>query len=200
MTWTSWQILEKGHSNQRFSCGSCGSFCDLGQHRYVPLSFTYSLGGLDEHIKTLKEMVLFPLLYPELFESFHVMPPRGVLFCGPPGTGKTLMARALANSCSVVFHVLFVHSPRTVVPSPSSCEKERTACPNGWEKLSDNFEHCLNKPNSTNPPSFSLMKLMVLLLFEAANKYSSLPLPHWLGPNPFLYCLYAACSDGWSRF
>ena len=97
------------------------------------------------------------------------------------------------------FIVLFVHSPRTVVPSPSSCEKEQTACPNGWEKLSDNFEHCLNKPNSTNPPSFSLMKLMVLLLFEAANKYSSLPLPHWLGPNPFLYCLYAACSDGWSR-
>jgi isopentenyldiphosphate isomerase len=37
-----------------------------------------------------------PLLYPELFQRFHVTPPRGVLFHGPPGTGKTLLARALA--------------------------------------------------------------------------------------------------------
>ena len=39
-----------------------------------------------------------PLLYPELFQKFKVVPPRGVLFHGPPGTGKTLLARALAAS------------------------------------------------------------------------------------------------------
>ena len=41
-----------------------------------------------------------PLLYPEVFQRFHVTPPRGVLFHGPPGTGKTLLARALASSVS----------------------------------------------------------------------------------------------------
>jgi ATPase family AAA domain-containing protein 2 len=56
------------------------------------------VGGLANHINQLKEMVQLPLLYPEVFQQFHVTPPRGVLFHGPPGTGKTLLARALANS------------------------------------------------------------------------------------------------------
>lgn len=58
------------------------------------------VGGLDGHINQLKEMVALPLLYPEVFQRFHVTPPRGVLFHGPPGTGKTLLARALASSVS----------------------------------------------------------------------------------------------------
>ncbi|XP_028253040.1 ATPase family AAA domain-containing protein 2B isoform X2 [Parambassis ranga] len=59
-----------------------------------------SVGGLSNHIQSLKEMVVFPLLYPEIFEKFKIQPPRGCLFYGPPGTGKTLVARALANECS----------------------------------------------------------------------------------------------------
>ena len=59
-----------------------------------------AVGGLQGHIDQLKEMVTLPLLYPEIFQRFHVTPPRGVLFHGPPGTGKTLLARALANSVS----------------------------------------------------------------------------------------------------
>uniref|UniRef100_A0A8C9SPC3 ATPase family AAA domain-containing protein 2 n=1 Tax=Scleropages formosus TaxID=113540 RepID=A0A8C9SPC3_SCLFO len=59
-----------------------------------------SVGGLRNHIQALKEMVVFPLLYPEVFEKFKIQPPRGCLFYGPPGTGKTLVARALANECS----------------------------------------------------------------------------------------------------
>ncbi|KAK3695901.1 TAT-binding protein-like protein 7, AAA ATPase, partial [Vermiconidia calcicola] len=58
------------------------------------------VGGLEDHINQLKEMVSLPLLYPEVFLQFHVTPPRGVLFHGPPGTGKTLLARALASSVS----------------------------------------------------------------------------------------------------
>jgi ATPase family AAA domain-containing protein 2 len=59
-----------------------------------------SVGGLQGHIDQLKEMVSLPLLYPEIFMRFHIVPPRGVLFYGPPGTGKTLLARALASSVS----------------------------------------------------------------------------------------------------
>ncbi|TXG72846.1 hypothetical protein EZV62_001425 [Acer yangbiense] len=58
------------------------------------------IGGLSKYIDALKEMVFFPLLYPDFFESYHITPPRGVLLCGPPGTGKTLIARALACAAS----------------------------------------------------------------------------------------------------
>ncbi|KAE8702970.1 ATPase family AAA domain-containing protein [Hibiscus syriacus] len=58
------------------------------------------IGGLSEYVDALKEMVFFPLLYPDFFASYHITPPRGVLLCGPPGTGKTLIARALASSAS----------------------------------------------------------------------------------------------------
>ena len=43
------------------------------------------VGGLDHYIRALKEMVFLPLVYPELFQRFHLTPPRGVLFYGPPG-------------------------------------------------------------------------------------------------------------------
>ncbi|KAI3464394.1 hypothetical protein Pfo_021057 [Paulownia fortunei] len=58
------------------------------------------IGGLSEYIDALKEMVFFPLLYPDFFASYNITPPRGVLLCGPPGTGKTLIARALACAAS----------------------------------------------------------------------------------------------------
>ncbi|NXF78324.1 ATAD2 protein, partial [Sclerurus mexicanus] len=58
------------------------------------------VGGLSDHISALKEMVILPLLYPDVFEIMKFKPPRGCLFYGPPGTGKTLVARALANECS----------------------------------------------------------------------------------------------------
>ena len=42
-------------------------------------------------MRSLKEMVVFPLLYPEVFEKFKVNPPRGVLFHGPPGLRYLLL-------------------------------------------------------------------------------------------------------------
>ena len=47
-----------------------------------------AVGGLSKQIRALKEMVLFPLMYPEVFEKFKIAPPRGVLFHGPPGLNE----------------------------------------------------------------------------------------------------------------
>lgn len=90
--------LLKGTLCDRIKVGS--SLADI-EPMTIDKSITFeSIGGLNHHINSLKEMVLFPLLYPEVFERFKVQSPRGVLFYGPPGTGKTLVARALANECS----------------------------------------------------------------------------------------------------
>ena len=52
------------------------------------------VGGLDEAVTVLKDTVLLPLLYPELFSAFSLKPTKGVVLYGPPGTGKTLLVRA----------------------------------------------------------------------------------------------------------
>ena len=55
------------------------------------------IGGLEEEIKKIREMVELPLKHPEIFERLGIEAPKGVLLHGPPGTGKTLLAKAVAN-------------------------------------------------------------------------------------------------------
>ncbi|CAH0551694.1 unnamed protein product [Brassicogethes aeneus] len=55
------------------------------------------IGGLSNHLKTLRDIFIVPLLHGNVFEYFNIRAPRGVLFYGPPGTGKTLVAGALAT-------------------------------------------------------------------------------------------------------
>lgn len=59
---------------------------------------TYDMiGGLNQQIKEVKEVIELPIKHPELFESLGIAQPKGVLLYGPPGTGKTLLARAVAH-------------------------------------------------------------------------------------------------------
>ncbi|KAM6283304.1 ATPase family AAA domain-containing protein 2 isoform 2-T2 [Porphyrio hochstetteri] len=88
----------KGIQRDRMKIG--GSLADIDPMQIDRSVRFDGVGGLSDHISALKEMVIFPLLYPEVFERFKIQPPRGCLFYGPPGTGKTLIARALANECS----------------------------------------------------------------------------------------------------
>lgn len=74
---------------------------------------TYSdIGGLQEQLKKIKDLVELPLKHPEIFSRLGIDPPRGLLLVGPPGTGKTLLARAIAQECGVNFIV--VNGPEIV--------------------------------------------------------------------------------------
>ncbi|MCG2683653.1 MAG: CDC48 family AAA ATPase, partial [Planctomycetales bacterium] len=61
------------------------------------------VGGLEEVKQRLREVVEWPIKYAELFHSFHLNPPKGLLLSGPPGCGKTLIAKALASETEVNF-------------------------------------------------------------------------------------------------
>jgi len=63
----------------------------------VPDSTYEMVGGLDQQIKEIKEVIELPVKHPELFDSLGIAQPKGVLLYGPPGTGKTLLARAVAH-------------------------------------------------------------------------------------------------------
>jgi ATPase family AAA domain-containing protein 1 len=62
------------------------------------------IGGLDDQIRTIEELVIFPLAHPHLYaHSASAQQPTGVLLYGPPGTGKTLLAKAIAKTARASF-------------------------------------------------------------------------------------------------
>jgi len=61
------------------------------------------VGGLNTVKRELKEVVEWPLNYPETFKRMGIRPSRGVLLYGPPGTGKTLLAKAVAKESEANF-------------------------------------------------------------------------------------------------
>ncbi|NXX70402.1 SPAT5 protein, partial [Spizella passerina] len=74
---------------------------------------TYDMiGGLGSQLRTIRETVELPLKQPELFKSYGIPPPRGVLLYGPPGTGKTMIAKAIANEVGA--HVTVINGPEII--------------------------------------------------------------------------------------
>ena len=61
------------------------------------------IGGLDEQITEIREMVELPLSKPHLFKEVGITPPKGVLLVGVPGTWKTLIAKAVAEKTNATF-------------------------------------------------------------------------------------------------
>lgn len=71
--------------------------------------------GLDSTLSRIKDVLLPPLLHPNLFPSDGpLQPPKGALLFGPAGVGKSLMAAQIANdlsfmSCNERIHVRIVN-------------------------------------------------------------------------------------------
>ncbi len=69
----------------------------------VPEVHWDDIGGLENVKQELREVVEWPLRYPNTFKRLGIEPPRGILLFGPPGTGKTLLAKAVATESGANF-------------------------------------------------------------------------------------------------
>ncbi len=80
-----------------------------GELEGIPRIAYEDIGGLDEQIQKVREMIELPMKHPELFRKLGIAPPKGVLLFGSPGTGKTLLAKAVANETRA--HFISVNAP-----------------------------------------------------------------------------------------
>ena len=76
-----------------------------GVENLIDVSYE-DIGGLENEVKKIREMVEIPLKRPELLKQLGISAPKGVLLHGPPGTGKTLLAKAVANETNAHFIVI----------------------------------------------------------------------------------------------
>ncbi|THE64840.1 AAA family ATPase [Salinadaptatus halalkaliphilus] len=88
------QSRERTSSDSRSTSHSRSSAPDIAYE---------DIGGVDDELEQVREMIELPMRYPELFQQLGIEPPKGVLLHGPPGTGKTLIAKAVANEIDAFF-------------------------------------------------------------------------------------------------
>ncbi|CAO2613248.1 Ribosome biogenesis protein SPATA5 [Lemmus lemmus] len=81
--------------------------CTNSKEQERQIKVTYDMiGGLNNQLKAIREIIELPLKQPELFKSYGIPAPRGLLLYGPPGTGKTMIARAVANEVGAYVSVI----------------------------------------------------------------------------------------------
>ncbi|KAL9241739.1 hypothetical protein vseg_015812 [Gypsophila vaccaria] len=67
------------------------------------------IAGLEHAKKCVTEMVVWPLLRPDIFKGCRA-PGKGLLLFGPPGTGKTMIGKAIAGEAKATFFYISASS------------------------------------------------------------------------------------------
>jgi len=82
---------------------------EVSDLRYIPEVTFSDIGGIDDIVESVREVIELPIKKPEIFKFLGIKPHKGILLYGPPGTGKTLIAKAIANEIKA--HFIAVKGP-----------------------------------------------------------------------------------------
>ena len=93
---------------------------DILEEKIVEVTYE-DIGGLEDEVRKIREMVELPLKHPELFQKLGIEPPKGVLLHGAPGTGKTLLAKAVASETNA--HFVHLDGPSVMSKYVGEAEK-----------------------------------------------------------------------------
>lgn len=77
--------------------------------RYIPEVAFADIGGIDDIIETVREVIELPIKKPEILRYLGIKPHKGILLHGTPGCGKTLIAKAIANEIKA--HFILIRGP-----------------------------------------------------------------------------------------
>ena len=67
------------------------------------------IAGQEAAKRLIQEVVVWPMMNPEIFKGARA-PPKGILLFGPPGTGKTLLGKAIASNIAASFFAISASS------------------------------------------------------------------------------------------
>ncbi|MBI2597653.1 MAG: AAA family ATPase [Candidatus Diapherotrites archaeon] len=112
------------------------------------------IGGLEEQVQKIREMIELPMRHPEIFRKLGINPPKGVLLFGPPGTGKTLLAKAVATETQA--HFIAINSPGIM------CVGSETSIltnPSGGKKIEELFEEAQKNGKILNDGKIKIVQL-----------------------------------------
>ena len=77
---------------------------DVSKFIYKPNVKLSNLGGMEEIVNELKQIISNPLYHYDAYKQMKIEPIKGVLLCGPPGCGKTTLAYAIGGEFDIPFY------------------------------------------------------------------------------------------------
>ena len=134
-------------------------------HEGVPRVAYEDIGGLEEQVQKVREMIELPMRHPELFRRLGISPPKGVLLHGPPGTGKTMMAKAVANETNA--HFIAINAPALMCVG---AETRILTNPEGEKTAESLFEEGLRQGTLVNDGALKIVELKEPLHVFGLNK------------------------------